>query len=158
MMSWGLSYLGANFSLVVVVMLLVAGLGAIAFFAKNWKAAVAAGAVLAAGFAYQHVDKIGYQRRIAEEAQQQVEALERRLDVLNAANEADALRARADADRISELEGKVHETPANDRVALDRAAVGRVSAIRWDAGDGGAAAGTGGSAKLLPRRGAAARP
>lgn len=156
-MLWLLSYVGANWALILVVVLAVAGLGAVAFFAKNWKVAVAALAVLAAGFAYQQIDKNAYQRRVAEEAADKVRALEERLNVLNAANEQDAMRATADAARISELEDKTNAMPPpaspGRAGGLDRAAARRVSAIRWaDPGQGGPATGAIRHPDLLSRR------
>jgi positive regulator of sigma E activity len=75
---WFLSYWAANFALIIVVTLAVVALGAVAWFAKNWKVAVAAAAVLAAGFAYMQIDKSAYQRRVAEEAAAQVKLLQGR--------------------------------------------------------------------------------
>jgi hypothetical protein len=48
-MIWLLSYLASNFALILAVTLCVLALAAIAWFTKNWKAAVAAGVVLIAG-------------------------------------------------------------------------------------------------------------
>jgi hypothetical protein len=128
--AWILSYLSANFALIIVVVLAVIALGAVAWFAKNWKVAVAAGCVLAAGFAYQQIDKNAYQRRVAEEAAQQVRVLQGRLDALQAANQADAKRAATDAVTIDALRQQAAQTPANDAACLDGDAAKRVGDIR----------------------------
>lgn len=127
---WALSYLGANFALVLVVVLAVVALGAVAWFAKNWKVAVAAACVLAAGLAYQQVDKTAYQRRVSEEAAARVAVLQGRLDTLQAVNTADAERALAANARIAELEVLAAQTPANDASCLPEDAAKRVGDIR----------------------------
>lgn len=127
---WALSYLGANFALVLVVVIAVVALGAVAWVAKNWKVAVAAVAVLGAGLAYQQIDKTAYQRRVAEEAAQQVKVLQGRLDTLQAVNRADAERALAANARIVELETKAAQTPANDGACLPEDAAKRVGDIQ----------------------------
>jgi apolipoprotein N-acyltransferase len=126
---WALSYLGANFALVLVVVLAVVALGAVAWFAKNWKVAVAAVAVLAAGLAYQQVDKTAYQRRVSEEAAAKVAVLQGRLDTLRDVNQADAERALAANARIAELEARAAQTPANDTACLPEDAAKRVGDI-----------------------------
>ena len=126
---WALSYLGANFALVLVVVLAVVALGAVAWFAKNWKVAVAAACVLAAGLAYQQVDKTAYQRRVAEEAAEQTKVLQARLDALQAVNVADAERALAANARIAEPEALAAQTPANDAPCLPEDAAKRVGDI-----------------------------
>lgn len=162
-MTWLGSYLGSTWALVLVVALVVAALGAIAFFARNWKAAVASVLVLGCGFAYLQVDKNAYARRVAEEAAEKVAALEARINVLNAANESDAMQAIADQARISQLEdqarAKAPDTPQSRLVCLDRSAARRVSAIRYaDPGERGTAAGTGRHSGLLSRGRGTARP
>lgn len=127
---WFLSYLGANFALIAVVTLAVAALGAIAWFAKNWKVAVAAVAILAGGFAYMQIDKNAYQRRVFEEAQQRVTFLQGRLDTINMASQADADRALADATTNQRLRDLAGQTPANSAACLDSDAAKRVGDIR----------------------------
>ena len=127
---WLLSYLGANFALALVVLLAVVALGAVAWFAKNWKVAVAAACVLAAGLAYQQVDKTAYQRRVSEEAAARVAVLQGRLDTLRDVNQADAERALAANARIAELEALAAQTPANDAACLPEDAAKRVGDIR----------------------------
>lgn len=58
-MIWILSYLSANFALVLATGLGVLALAAIAWFTKNWRAA---GVVLIAGLAYQQIDHNAYNR------------------------------------------------------------------------------------------------
>jgi Flp pilus assembly protein TadB len=125
-----LSYLGAHWALIIAVALVVIVLGALAWFLKNWKLAVAAFAVLAVGFAYQAVDMQGYKRRVAEDAARQVKVLQDRLDTLNAVNRAYSSRYADDQKKFSELEKKASETPPNSSVCLDRAGARRVQSIR----------------------------
>ncbi|HDA7126298.1 TPA: hypothetical protein O5T86_001302 [Staphylococcus aureus] len=127
---WFLSYVGANWALILVVALAVIALGAVAWFAKNWKVAVAAIAILAAGFAYQQIDKNAYQRRVSEEAAARVKTLEARLDTLNKANDENTERAINDAAEIGRLREMAKATPANDGPCLDIDAAGRVSGVR----------------------------
>lgn len=136
-MLWFLSYVGSNFALIAVVVLAVLALGAVAWFAKNWKVAVVAVLVLAAGLAYQHIDKTAYQRRVAEEAAEQIaaakaeaEKLQARLDTVNAINQQNAERAMTDAAEIERLQKLAGQTPADSTPALKRDAVGRVRNIR----------------------------
>lgn len=127
---WFLSYIGSNFALILVVTLAVIAVGAVAWFAKNWKVAVAALVILAAGFAYMQIDKNAYQRRVAEEAAAEVNALKVQIALTNAAAERDAQRAIADAEQISELKRKASDTPANSGECFDVNAADRVRAIR----------------------------
>lgn len=129
-MQWALSYVGTNFALIAVVVLAVVALSAVAWFAKNWKVAVAAVVVLAAGLGYQQIDKNAYQRRVGEEAAAKVAALQGRLDTLSKVSEADARRAAGDAARIGALETLAGETPANTDVAIDAATATRIGAIK----------------------------
>jgi hypothetical protein len=125
-----LSYLGAHWTLILSVGLTVVALAAAGFFLKNWRMAVAAVAILGAGFAYQWINMEGYKRRVAEEAQVQVHALQERLEGLQRVAVADTLRAVADHNKISELEKLASETPTNDRACLDADAARRVRAIQ----------------------------
>lgn len=129
-MIWVLSYIGANFALIIVVVLAVLALAAVAWFAKNWKVALAAVAVLVAGLAYQQVDKTAYQRRVAEEAAQQVELLQGRLDAIAKANEAYAKRAENDAAAMDALREQASQTPANDAACLPEDSAKRVGDIK----------------------------
>jgi hypothetical protein len=127
---WALSYLGSNFGPIIVCTLTVVALGAIAWFARNWKVAVAAAAVLAAGFAYMHIDKTAYQRRVAEEAAAQVKLLKDRLASIERVNEQYASKVLIDSKTIAELKRKASETPKNDSPCLDADAARRVQSIR----------------------------
>jgi|APCry1669192522_1035417.scaffolds.fasta_scaffold00945_7 uncharacterized protein HemX len=129
-MSWFVSYVGANWSLAVVVTLSVGGMALIAFLTRNLWAVVIALGLMAAGFAYVQVDKAAYQRRVSEEAAQQVKALQGRLDTLQAVNAADVARSLADAERIANLELQAMQTPANDAPCLPEDAAKRVGDIR----------------------------
>lgn len=161
-MWWIFSYTLANWPLILCVGAIVAALIAVTVFMRNWKAAVAAAVILAAGFAYQWIDKQGYQRAQAEERQRIIEAknreiaaLELRVATVNAANEIDGRQAVEDAARIADLERQSRETPANANVCLDRAAARRVRNIEWERAapapaKGGAAAGARGHSKVLP--------
>lgn len=127
---WALSYIGSNFALILVVVLAVVALGAVAWFARNWKVAVAAILVLCVGLAYQHVDKTAYQRRVSEEAARDKKVLQGRLDTLQKQTAADAERAKADAAYIESLEALASETPANDKPAIDQGTANRIGAIK----------------------------
>lgn len=127
---WFLSYLGANFALILVVVLLVLALGAIAWFAKNWKVAVAAILLVCAGLGYQQIDKSAYQRRVSEEAAERVAVLQGRLDTLQAVSQADAERALKASAVITELERTASLTPPNAGPCLDEGAAGRVGGIK----------------------------
>jgi hypothetical protein len=127
---WLLSYLGANFALVLVVVLAVVALAAVAWFAKNWKVAVAAVAVLACGLAYQQADRSAYQRRVAEEVAEKTKILQTRLNTLQTINAADAARSLADAERIANLELQAMQTPANDAPCLPEDAAKRVGDVQ----------------------------
>lgn len=129
-MFWLLSYVGSNFGLIIMVALAVAGLGAVAWFAKNWKVAVAAAAVLALAFFYMHVDKAAYQRRVDEEKAAEIANLKHRIGTLQLVTKHDTDRAGKDAKRIKELEDKARETPRNDNACLDRDAARRLRDIR----------------------------
>jgi len=127
---WALSYIGANWALILVVVLAVAALGAIAWFAKNWKIAVAALIVLGLAFTYQQIDKSAYQRRVNEEKAKEVKLLKERIATLSKVNEEHAERAINDATEIGRLEADASVTPANDSPCLDRDAAERVFRIR----------------------------
>lgn len=127
---WALSYIGSNFALILVVVLAVVALGAVAWFAKNWKVAVAALLVLGAGLAYQHIDKTAYQRRVSEEAAAEVATLKGRLATLQKQTAADAERAKADAAYIESLEALAGETPPNNTPAIDKSTANRIGAIK----------------------------
>lgn len=105
-------------------------LTAIAWLLNNWKLALAGVAVVAALLFVWHVDRAGYQRRVAEEAAVQVKVLQGRLDTVNAINTAYGQRYSADQKALSELKKAASETPKNDAACLPRAATGRVRSIR----------------------------
>jgi hypothetical protein len=92
--------------------------------------AIAAVAVLACGLAYQQIDKSAYQRRVSEEAAQQVKVLQTRLETLQTINAADAARSLADAERIANLELQAMQTPANDAPCLPEDAAKRVGDVQ----------------------------
>lgn len=129
-MAWALSYIGSNFALILVVVLAIVALGAVAWFARNWKVAVAALLVLGAGLAYQHIDKTAYQRRVSEEAAAEVATLKGRLATLQKQTAADAERAKADAAYIESLEALAGETPPNNTPAIDKSTANRIGAIK----------------------------
>lgn len=129
-MNWLLSYIGSNFALIAIVVLLVVALGAVAWFSRNWKVAVAAAAVLAIGLAYQQVDKNAYQRRIAEEAAARIAVMQGRLDTSNKANQVYAKQAAKDAVEMERLRAAAGNTPANATVALPADAARRIGAVR----------------------------
>jgi hypothetical protein len=127
---WILSYITANFALIAVVVLAVVALGAVAWFAKNWKVAIAALGVLAAGFAYQQIDKNAYQRRVSEEAAQQVNALQAKVNALSEINHAAAVLAVEAQKKADDLHAAANNTPANSAPCFDLNASKRVGGIR----------------------------
>ncbi len=160
MWSWLASYAGANWSLAIVILLLVGGLALIAFLTRNLWAVVVALGLMAAGFAYVQIDKAAYDRAAAEQLAEKlkakdeqirqrdalIEAARQRINVLNAANELDAMQALTDADEISKLKAQINETPADATIALKRAATGRLRAFRRAAAGRAAAAASGAAA------------
>lgn len=129
-MMWLLSYLGSNFGLVIACTIAVIALGAVAWFTRNWKVAVAAAVVLGLGFAYMAIDKAAYQRRVSEEAKAQVVLLQGRLATIQLTNAVYAKRLSEDGARISDLEKQASETPKNDSPCFDADAARRVRAVR----------------------------
>ena len=127
---WLVSYLGTNYALIIAVVVTVIALGAIAWFTKNWQAAVAALVVVVVSLLYQQIDKNAYQRRVSEEATAQVKVLQARLDVLNRVGEADAAQAAKDADEIARLADLAKATPPNAGPCLDEGAAGRIGAVK----------------------------
>jgi hypothetical protein len=93
---------------------------------------LAAVLILAAGFAYMHVDKEAYTRAASPRSRpRKFGKLRRAHQDLNEASEADAKRAAAEnADRIAKLESQVNDTPPNAQRCLDRAGAGRVRNIK----------------------------
>jgi apolipoprotein N-acyltransferase len=129
-MQWAASYIGSNFALILVVALAVIALGAVAWFAKNWKVAVAAVVVLGLGLAYQQIDKNAYQRAVAEQAAAKVAILQDRLDALTKVSEADAARAAEDALYIAALEAQAGTTPPNGGPCIPADAAKRIGGIQ----------------------------
>lgn len=125
-----LSYFGANWVLVVLVLLGTVALGYVAFILRNWKLAVGAVVLVCVGLAYQKANMDGYKRRVNEEAQAQIKVLNGRLDALQHVAAEDALRAQRDSTEIAQLKKLASETPKNDSACLDVDAARRVRAIR----------------------------
>jgi hypothetical protein len=123
-------YLAAHWTLVLAVVLGVVGLGAAAFFLKNWKFAVAAIVLAIAGFLYQGAVTHGIQLQMARDAAIKVALLNGRLEAINKIAAQDADLARANAQRISELESLANDTPKNDGACLDLDAVNRLRNIK----------------------------
>jgi len=124
-----LSYLGAHWALFLLVVLSVAGLSAGAWFLRNWKLAAAAIVLTVVGLAYQSSNIDGYKRRAAEQAQEQIQTLQRRLGALQLTAALDAQRATSDAFLNSKLDALSRETPSNAGPCLDLAAARRVRTI-----------------------------
>lgn len=127
---WALSYIGSTWVLILVIALCVVALGALAWLSANWKLAVAAALILAAGFAYMHVDKQAYGRRVAEENAARVDRLEKQISTMNKTAAEHARRTVEDAAHIADLESKVNDTPPNAQRCLDRGGARRVRDIR----------------------------
>lgn len=124
-----ISYILAHLGLILSCVLGVVALSAVAVFAKNWKAAVAAVVLTIAGLAYQEADLGGYKRRLNEEAQAQVAILNGRIATLAAITKAYNERSIADAAKITELETQASETPKNDGSCFDAPTAHRVRSI-----------------------------
>jgi len=124
-----LSYLSAHWTLFVIVVLLTVVLGACSWFLKNWKFAAAAIVLVVFGLAYQSSNMDGYKRKVAEDAQAQVNDLKKRLLTVSMITAADAQRATADAYLNSKLDALSRETPFNSGPCLDIDAARRVRAI-----------------------------
>lgn len=127
---WLLSYVGANFALILVVVLAVVALGAVAWFARNWKVAVAAVVVLAAGLAYQQIDKSAYQRAVNEQKAREIAIIQGRLDTLSKVAAAYAERAASDEATIEALRVQASATPANDAACLPDDAAKRIGDVK----------------------------
>lgn len=127
---WLLSYVGSNFALIAVVVLAVVALGAVAWFARNWKVAVAAVAVLAAGLAYQYIDKTAYQRAVNEQKAREIAIIQKRFDTLAEVAKAYAERASEDAATIDALRNLASDTPANNAPGLPKDSAERVGNIK----------------------------
>lgn len=124
-----LSYVSAHWFLILSVVLGVVGLGAFAWFAKNWKAALAAVVLVMAGLFYQSADLAGYKRAVDEAKAEQIKTLTDRLAVSNLITAADTHLAMADAKLNTDLETLSRETPYNGAACLDVDAARRVRAI-----------------------------
>lgn len=129
-MTWVLSYLGANFALVIVVVLAVLALGTVAWFAKNWKVGAAAVAILVAGLAYQQIDHNAYKRAQAEQKARELRILQDRIGALLTISAADAQRAKVAEATIEALRSQARDTPANSAACLPQDAAKRVGGIR----------------------------
>lgn len=125
-----LSYIGAHWFLILSVVGISAALAAVAWFTKNWKAAVAAIVLVFFGLAYQSADLGGYKRRVDEAKAEQIKTLTDRLAVTNLVTSMDAYVALANAKLNTQMEDLARETPANAAVCLDAAAAHRVWAVR----------------------------
>lgn len=124
-----LSYLGSHWLLFIGVLLAIVGLGAAAWFLKNWKFALAAIVVAVLGIAYQSANMEGYKRRVNEEAQAQIVLLQKRLLSMAMITQADNQRATADAYLNTKLDALSRETPYNASACLPVDATRRVRAI-----------------------------
>lgn len=129
-MTWAASYIGSNFALITVVVLVVVALATIAWFARNWKVAVAAVIVIAVALAYQQIDKNAFERALHEQKARELAVLRKQITELAKINQADTERALADAAEIARLEALAGATPPNDRACLDTDAARRVRAIQ----------------------------
>lgn len=122
-------YFASHWMLVIIAVLVVAALGALGFFLKNWKMIVAAIVVAIFGFMYQGAVTSGIKLQMEKDAAAQVELLQGRIDTLNTIAASHALRLKADDEYTDGLEDQASETPKNDTLCLDAAAASRVRAI-----------------------------
>ena len=113
-----------------MVVLSVVALAAVAWFARNWKVAVAAIVILAAGLAYQQIDKAAYQRAVNEQKARELRVLQDRINTLSEINRADAKRAAQSEATINALREKASHTPANNSPGLPKDAAERIGDIK----------------------------
>jgi len=125
-----LTYLSANWLLVIIVILAVAIVGVCAFFLKNWKLAVATVVLIVFGLLYQNAVTSGIKIQMTKDAEEKTKLLTDRLDAANKTNDTYAAQAAKDAQTISDLEAKANEIPENDSPCLDSDSVGRLRSIR----------------------------
>lgn len=125
-----LLYMASHWALVIAVTLIAVALGAAAFFLKNWKIAVVAVVLVAAGLSFQGAVQHGINLEIAKQVAAQTKVYKDRLETFQTIAAADALRATADKQVIDTLERLSSETPANNRVCFDAATTRRVHAVR----------------------------
>lgn len=129
-MPWFPSWLGANWALALAVLLVVVGLGFLAFFLKNWKAVAAALAIAAVAFAFMWTDRNAYQRRVNEEKAAHIERLEANAKLSNDIADDYKARVERDAAEIEELRKLVEQTPPNTNIGLNKGAAERVGVIQ----------------------------
>jgi uncharacterized membrane protein (DUF106 family) len=125
-----LTYFGAHWLIAIACILGVVAFGAVAWFLKNWKFAVAAIVLAIFGFLYQSAVTDGIKIQMAKDAQQRIEMLQSQIHKLNSANEADAQRAIEDQKTIEQLQEQVNATPKNDASCLDADSARRLHNIR----------------------------
>lgn len=125
-----ISYIGAHWFLILSVIGIAVALSVFAFVTKNLYAVAAAVCVVFAGLFYQSADLGGYKRALDEAKAAQIQTLTNRLATLSLVNSLDAQRAVADAKLNTQLESLTFETPPNATACFDRAAAGRVRAVR----------------------------
>jgi hypothetical protein len=119
-------YLATHWVLVIVVVLAVVGLGAGAWFLKNWKLALAAIALAVVGFMYQGAVMHGINVQLEKDMAEQLDISNGRLATINTLTLKDAFQAKKDSDANEALERLASETPKNDGPCLDAASSHRV--------------------------------
>lgn len=149
-MTTAISYIFAHWFLILSVITGTVALVAFAWFAKNWKAAVAAVVLVMAGLFYQSADIGGYKRALDERKAEQIRMLNDRIATLSLINAADTQRVLSDAKLNNQLEDLSRDTPPNTGACLDRAAAGRVRSIGPQSVPGAVAPPARRHPKLLP--------
>lgn len=109
-----ITYLGGHWTLVIAAVLAVAACGALAFFLRSWKLAVAAIGIAIAGFLYQGSVTDGIKLQMQKDAAAKISMLESHISAIETANAEDTKRALQDADTIAQLQKQIDETPKND--------------------------------------------
>ncbi len=125
-----LLYLMSHWTLVLVTVLSVIGLGVASWVFKNWKMALAAIVVAIFGFMYQGAVMHGINLQVARDAAAKMEILEGRIDTMNKTAALHNKRAEEDAAKIEELENQANETPANSGACIDVDSARRLRNIR----------------------------
>lgn len=128
---WGwISFVGHNWTTLVVVLGGAVALGVAAWFFKNWKLLAAGVVIVAAVLLWQGAYTAGYSAKTAEGEADRIKFLQGRLETLQATAEADRKRAEEAAAEVARLTELASNTPHNTKPALPRDAVGRIRGIR----------------------------
>lgn len=125
-----LAFLVAYWQWMLIGAVVAGGLVYASLIMRNWKLVAAAGVIAALFVTHQWVYVAGYKAKERKVQAEIVRIMKLRDELIKEASEADKSRAAADAARIAELEKMINATPKDNRIALPRAAAGRVRNVR----------------------------